>query len=199
MLVSVRHKLVILAMPKCGSSALHASLAGHADMILRGAPGIKHTTFRKYDRFLRPYLETLTKTPPEVVCLFREPLDWLHSWWRYRARDNMPNPENSTRHLGFDAFVEAYLDNMQKPADVGRQSRFVARPDGTVGVDRIFRHDRMDCFVGFLENRLEIRLTLDWHNVSPAAGSPDELSPTTRTAAMEALARDYEIYETLAE
>ena len=42
-----------------------------------------------------------------VVALMREPVDWLGSWYRYRQRDGMARPQNSTREISFDAFVRA--------------------------------------------------------------------------------------------
>lgn len=198
MLVSIRHRLVILAMPKCASTALETALAGRMDMVMRGHPGVKHTPFRKYDRFLRPYLETYTNAPLEVVCLFREPVDWLHSWWRYRGRDGVPDPANSTRGMSFEDFVEACLDGQHKPADVGRPSRFVADKAGAIGPDRLFRHDDMATFTAYLEARLETRITLEHENVSPRATEPARLGPTLRARAERELAREFEIYRSLA-
>ena len=77
MLVSLRHRLVLLAMPKCASTSLEAALAGKVDVVISKNPSAKHTPFRKYDRFLRRYFETFTDGPLEVVSLFRQPEDWL--------------------------------------------------------------------------------------------------------------------------
>jgi hypothetical protein len=198
MLASIRHRLVILAMPKCASTALEEALGPEMDVILRGAPGVKHTTFRKYHRFLRPYLESYTKEPFEVVSLFREPVDWLHSWWRYRGRDNIPNPENSTRDMTFDEFVQAYMNGQQKPADIGQQARFVAAPDGTVGVDRIFRYDRLDCFSAFLKDRLNADFKLGRSNVSPGQPGAPDLPTDTRRDLDAYLATEHRIYREIA-
>ena len=97
MLVSLKHKLVLLAMPKCASTALEAALAPHVDVVISRNPAAKHTPFRKYDRFLRRYFETYTEGPLEVVSLFREPVDWLRSWWRYRSRDGLADPSRSAK------------------------------------------------------------------------------------------------------
>lgn len=194
MLVSIHHRLVILSMPKCASTSLESALAGRMDMVLRGHPQVKHTPYRKYARFLRGYLETVTGAPLEVVSLFREPVDWLHSWWRYRGRDGIPSPENSTRGTDFDAFVAAYLDGERKPANVGRQSRFISDRDGQMGVDRLFRYDDMGTFAAWLEARLETPVQLGRENASPPASGPVSLSPELRAALERELARDFEIY-----
>ena len=200
MLVSFRSRLVILAMPKCASTSLEKALEGTMDIVLRGNPTIKHMRLQHYQRFVLPYLQHLTDEPFEVVSAFREPEDWLHSWWRYRRRDGMQKHQNSTKGLSFEAFVELYLDGGQKPADVGRQSRFVSAERNTIGVDRIFRYDHMDRMVAYLTERLGTEIPLEHHNVSPRApwiGS--KLSARQRDALRASIARDYEIYETIAE
>lgn len=198
MLISLRHHLVILATPKCASTAIEAALGSAMDIVMAGAPGLKHTTFRKYDRFLRPYLETYTDKPFETVCLFREPVDWLASWWRYRSRESIPDPSRSARGMTFDQFVNAALDDTPGPGKVGRQARFVSRPDGTVGVDRIFRYDNLGPCLGWLGERLGTTITLDRLNVSPPGNSTATLDATTRTRVRNALADDFHIYETIA-
>lgn len=198
MLVSFKHRLVILAMPKCASTAFERALSGRMDMVLRGHPGIKHMRLRGFDRFVRPYLASMTDDPFEVVSAFREPEDWLNSWWRYRRRDRMPNAENSTRGMSFDAFVGLYLDGARKPADVGRQGQFIAGSDGRVGVDRLFRYDRIDEMAAYVGDRMGCQIALERLNVSP--GAPwlgGRLSSTGRAELRRHLARDYEIYDNI--
>jgi len=200
MLVSVKHRVVILAMPKCASTALERALAPAMDMVVSGHPAAKHTPFRKYDRHLRRYLESYTDGRPlEVVCLFREPVDWLKSWWRYRGRPLVPDPAVSTRGLSFEAFVRAYADGRREPAAVGSQARFVSDRDGAVGVDRIFRYENLDGFTRWLEARLAQPITLERLSVSPSATDPAELSVEGRAVCDSALVREYVIYADMAE
>lgn len=194
MLVSIPHRLVILAMPKCASTAIEAALGDQMDLVVRGHPGAKHTNYRKFDRQLRRYVESFTDGRVETVCLFREPLDWLHSWWRYRGREDIPDRSKSTRGMPFDAFVGAYLDGAPGPADLGRQSRFVADAEGGVGVDRIFRYDHLDGMAAYLGERLGVAVALDRLNVSPPAHGPAGLEPATAARARAELAGDYRIY-----
>lgn len=198
MLISVKHRLVIMAMPKCASTSLEVALAPRMDVITRGQPSVKHTSLRKYERFIVPYLSSMTKEPFEVVSLMRDPVDWLHSWWRYRSRDAIPSPENSTAGLDWPAFVETYLDGERKPADVGRQSRFMTGKDGTLGTDLIFRYERLSGFVDWLQARIGGgKIKLGQENASPKRSSPP--LPDRLSQALQAdLAYDYEIYDTLA-
>lgn len=196
MLVSLRHRLVIFAMPKCASTALEHVLATDMDLVIQGHPGAKHTNYRKYDRHLRRYLESFTKEPLETVCLFRDPLDWLGSWWRYRGRPGMPDPRKSTAGMSFDAFVTAHLDGAPGAADIGRQSRFVADKDGGIGIDGIFRYEDSGAFVAYLAERLGREIALPRTNVSPVRAGM-ELSPETDARLRAEVARDFEIHAAL--
>lgn len=199
MLVSFQHRLAILAMPKCASTAMEKALASRMDLVLRGHPGIKHMRLRGFERFIRPYLASLTDAPFEVISAFREPEDWLRSWWRYRRRDAIAGSENSTRGISFAEFVALYIDGAQKPADIGRQGQFIADRDGRVGVDRLFRYDRMDDMVDYVAERLGCEIRLERSNESPRAPwLGGKLSSAQRLQLRQALARDYEIYESIA-
>ena len=199
MLISFNHRLVILAMPKCASTALEQALECEMDLVLRGHPAIKHTRFREYEQFIQPYLARLTNETFEVVSAFREPEDWLHSWWRYRRRDGMKKSANSTRNMTFEEFVQLHLDGERRPADVGRQSRIISTRGKQIGVDTLFRYDRMPQMVRYLGERLGLEIKLERVNVSPSApwfGS--KLVGAQRARLQSELARDYEIYETVA-
>ena len=199
MLVSYRHRLVILSTPKCASVSLERALAPHMDLIARGNPTLKHTYFRRFDRFIRPYLESMSQDRFECICLFREPIDWMASWWRYRARDDVPDPAKSTKGMPFAQFVSDYLDEKRPPADIGRQSRFVANRDGEVGIDRLFRYDRLDKFVGYLEARLKVQIDLGHLNQSPRREQPGLLPDDLMERAKKDLAADFDIYHMIAE
>ena len=196
LLVFLKPRLVLLAMPKCGSTALEAAFAPYADAIISGNPAAKHTPFRKYDRFLRRYFESFTDSPLEVVCLFREPVDWLGSWWRYRGRPDLNGKENSTQGMSFDDFVTSYLDGAAGPAKVGRQSQFVGDKEGAVGVDRIWRYENLDRCAAWLAERLAVEVDLQRLNVSPAQNV--SMSEAVRARTETEKARDFEIYREVA-
>lgn len=88
MLISIEHGLVFLSMPKCASTSIEMALQNYMDIVVRGPA--KHTNYRRYERFCRPFLDQFCKQQKlETVCLIREPLDWLKSWYRYRTRDEL--------------------------------------------------------------------------------------------------------------
>ena len=125
----------------------------------------------------------------------REPLDWLGSWYRFRKREDVGDPKNSTEGMSFDAFARAYCARPQPEfANVGAQSRFLA-PEGRLAVDRIFRYENIDRFVDFLEERLGCEIILPRVNVSPAAEVT--LDPEVEAELRRTMARDIALYDSL--
>lgn len=167
MLVFWKARFVLLAVPKTGTTAIEAALAPLADAAILNPPGLKHCGVGKWRRDLAPFFEQRGRRPLELVATMREPVSWLGSWWRYRARPARDGHPNSTRGIGFDAFVEAHLAQDPPPfARVGAQARML---DG--GVDHLFRHDRPEALHGFLAERLGPLPPIGRRNVSPA-GDP---------------------------
>lgn len=197
MLISLDKKLAVLAMTKTGSTAVEAALAPVCDMVFQGNPRVKHMQLRRYERFLVPYLANLGADDMQTACVFRDPIDWLGSWFRYRSRPALDGSVNSTAGMSFADFAKAYLqDDPPACARVGRPSRFVRRADGSVGVDHLFRYDNFGGFVRFLEARFERPLHLERVNVSPARDL--DLPAALHRDLRAALADDYEIYDSIA-
>jgi hypothetical protein len=170
MLVFWKARLVILAVPKTGTTALEEALAPHADAAIRNPPEKKHVTARRYKNQLAPFFENRGGRKMELMAVIREPLDWLGSWYRYRARDQIAGSPASTAGMDFDRFVEGWLaDPEPEFARVGRQSRFVSDGDGAVIVDRLFRYEALEEAVSFLESRLDRQIDLPHRNMSPRA------------------------------
>ncbi len=195
MLVFWKERLVYLATPKTGSTAIEAALEPLASVVIQRPPALKHTNVRRYWQSFAPFLERASGEGFMVVAMMREPVDWLGSWYRYRRRDGMARPQNSTKDISFDDFVTAYLGRERPPyADIGRQSAFLA-PDGDHGADRIFRYERIAAFVDFLEDRLNCEITLPHLNVSPEG--PVSLTPETEERLHQELSGDFALYATL--
>ncbi|MEM6619010.1 MAG: gamma-glutamyl kinase [Pseudomonadota bacterium] len=196
MLVFFREKLVFFATPKTASTSIEMALGPAADMRISRAPNAKHTPYRKYKRLLEPFVLTLTDGELDCMCLLREPVDWLGSWWRYRSRDALAGTANSTAAISFDAFVEAYLsDDPPAYARVGSQGRFMTDKDGAVGMTHIFRFEDIDKAVGFLQGRLGKQFALGTHNPSPPGAV--SLSPALRQELVAAHPIDFDLYERL--
>lgn len=169
MLVFWKEKLVLLAVPKTGTSALEQVLGPKADMAILEPPELKHAPIYRYNRFFRPMFEKPCKTfDMQTMALVREPISWLGSWYRYRRRPFNKGRPTSTHDISFDSFVHAYCEAKPLPfANVGSQARFLEAPAGGKGPDHLFRYENQDQWQGFLQDRLAIELDLPQVNVSP--------------------------------
>lgn len=195
MLVFWDQRLVFLATPKAGSTAIAAALEPLAALSVQRPPVLKHTTVRRYHRFIGPYLKAASGETFTTVALMREPVDWLGSWFRFRRREDVLDERARTDGMTFDDFARAYCRKPQPGfANVGSQARFLA-PEGFAPVDHIFRYEAMDRFVHFLEDRLGCVIELPTLNVSPEADT--SLSDETRTHLRGAMADDFALYESL--
>jgi hypothetical protein len=194
-LVFWEQRLTILSTPKTGSTAIAAALESLAAVAIQRPPALKHTSVRRYRRFVGPYLEATAGRPFTVVALMREPRDWLGSWYRYRQREELVSPERSTRGISFDQFVRDYCaDPQPEHAAVGSQARFL-RGRRDEGLDHLFRYEEIDTFVDFLEERLGCEIILPRVNVSPLAAL--DLAPATEALLRRTCAEDFALYATL--
>lgn len=195
MLVFWEQRLAFLATPKTGSTAVESALESLASLAIQRPPVLKHTTVRRFHRFMGPYLQTASGEDFTVVALMREPRDWLGSWYRYRQREDVTDPRKSTIGRSFDDFVTAYcLENQPEFAAVGSQAQFLQSRNDR-GVDRLFRYEEIETFIDFLEERLGCEIILPRLNVSPTAQM--DLSPETEATLRRHAAKDFELYETL--
>jgi hypothetical protein len=199
MLIFWKQRLVILSVPKTGTTAIEAALADVASAAFLRPPEMKHTPAYRYQRFLKPYLQnTAHGAPFTAVALMREPVDWLASWYRFRQRADLDGTPRSTTALSFAQFAAAYrADPRPEVADVGGQARFLSGMDGApLGVDRLFRYEDMPAFLDWLQDRLALRVALPRVNVSPP-GDVD-LPGADLAALRDHLAPEYALYRTLA-
>ncbi len=194
MLYFLKHKLVLLATPKTGSTALEQALAPLADLVLQGDPRIKHCTFQRYKWRMEKFIQIFEQDLPHTAALIRHPQDWLGSWFRFRHGRWLDGTPRSTRGLSFDQFVEGYLSDPQPPfAAVGQQARFLTHPKTGQTVDHLYRYDAMPEFLAFLQARLDTRITLERRNVSPEGQIT--LSAAVRHRLEQQYAEDYTLYE----
>ncbi|EIE51949.1 gamma-glutamyl kinase [Salipiger aestuarii] len=180
MLVFWKPRLVLLAVPKTGSSAYERALAPHASMAVLDPPELKHAPVYRYNRFFRPMFDKMDAPDMEIMAVLREPISWLGSWYRYRQRAFLDSKPVSTKNLSFDSFVDAYASG-DRPAyaNVGSQAKFIEpRPNGTA-VTLLFKYENQAAIKAFLETRLGVTLDLPRMNVSPDA----KLQLTERTEA----------------
>ncbi len=181
-------------MPKAASTSIELALFPHCDIAFINNPRVKHIRYRRYKRFILPYIDQSGFGPLETTCLFREPTDWLFSWYRYRSRDKIKTKPQSTANMSFDEFVSRYMAEDANVYDIGRTSLFVIDHDSKPAVDHIFRYENLPAYTKFLESRFEEKFDFEHLNESPKREFT--LSAQLKTQLEEFLAPEYEIYET---
>ncbi|WP_425044248.1 gamma-glutamyl kinase [Primorskyibacter sp. S87] len=196
MLVFYKERLVLLSVPKTGTTAYQTALRDRADIMISNPPELKHAPIFRYDRFFRPIFEKVCDTEMEIMAVMREPISWLGSWYRYRRRPYMAGRPNSTHGLSFDDFVLAYLKGDQPSfARVGSQARFLTPRPGGKPADHLFRYEDPERLVSFLEDRLETKIQLDRENVSPSMDLT--LSPEVEDRLRRKRAEEFALYQSL--
>ncbi len=193
MLISIDKKITFLAMTKTASSSIEAALQPHCDIAYYGNSRTKHISYRRYNRFIVPYLNSLGHEGLETTCLMREPISWLFSWYRYRQRPEIAGRKLSTAEITFDEFTAIYLSQVSKGPGIGRPSKFVADKNGTPAVDHIFKYENLPVFTAFLEERFQCKLRFAHLNASPRADYA--LSPAMNSQLRAFFAPEYTIYE----
>lgn len=204
MLVCLHKKVAFLSMPKCASTSIENVLFPYSQIAFTGYPKIKHVNYKGYVSKVEPIIRSAGVDPKSITtfCLFREPLEWLKSWYRYRAREELSNPNNPrhknyTGNISFQEFVEGYINGSNEPwAKIGRQSNFISDREGNVGVDKIFRLDQQDLVEEFLGECFDSKINIPRKNVSPKAMDYN-LDPRVEEEVTSFLKREYEIYESL--
>lgn len=176
MLIFFKERLVLLSVPKTGTTAYQSALSKRADIVVSNPPELKHAPIFRYDRFFRPIFAKMFDVDMEIMAVVREPVDWLGSWYRYRQRPFLDGKPNSTSGLSFDEFVTAYSQGKRPDyANVGSQARFLTpRPNGAA-IRHLFKYENQPAIRSFLENRLQTEINLERENVSPMM--PLDLSP----------------------
>ena|SRR5215218_8099151 len=200
MLLAPAKGFVFLAVTKTGSTAIERAFAKYSQVVAQRAPAFKHTTYPQFQRFLQPFLASkgYPRDSYEVVCVIREPIDWLSSWWRYRSREDLADPSHPRHHnyvgrVSFEQYAHAYMKGDEQFAQVGRQSGFVRPRRGQATVDRIFRYDRFDLLVDFLCEKVGEEVDVGARNVSPKLSF--SLSEECERELRKFFAPEYRIYE----
>ena len=205
MLVSTQHKFVLLSNTKCGSTSLVHSLADHVQGVFHTDHRLRHTNFRVYRSKFLPFLREQIGDEAddlEVLCLMREPLDWLTSWYRFRARAELADPGHPrhgeyTGGMSWADFLEGYIgipfEKRPPWAKVGTQADFiVGEHDRAEGIT-LFRYEDFAALVDYLQHKVGAKLDiLEW-NVSPKM----DVEPTGKDH-LDLLSiifhKDYDIY-----
>ncbi|MFT5112949.1 MAG: hypothetical protein ACI8P9_002277 [Parasphingorhabdus sp.] len=205
MQISTRHGLAFLCMPKCASSSIEIAIRKFCNINISGPPELKHINAQVYYvSILSTHKKLMPAVNLESMCLMRNPMDWIESWYRYRSRDELKDPKhqfhkNYTGKISFQEFVKEYItDGNRKPfARLSKQCNFITLRNGQIGLDHIMTLDRMDQVTNFLSEKFSQNIEIPRINVSPKlAGTLDS---KTEEDLRQYLVEDIAIYEFITE
>jgi hypothetical protein len=208
MLLAPKRGFVLLTPPKTASTAIEGAFRRYAEVSLQRNP-FKHTNYAQFQHFLEPWLGSTgyLRDSYEVICVVREPIDWLNSWWRYRSREELARPSHPQHyryvgHLSFEQFARAYMGSHtgersdkgdKKFPRMGRPTRFLEPLPGEPEVDRVFRYERLDLLVGYLREKVGVEVEVGLRNVSPKRSF--SLSEECERELRRFFTPEYELYE----
>lgn len=206
MLISLKHKLAFLAVPKTGTTAIEAALAKHATISFGGPARVKHMGAMQFETMMRPYLAGVGASDVQTMAIMRDPIDHLQSWYFYRRRLDEMRPrklQNSTRDLTLAEFVDGYLaEDRPDFASVGTQAVFLCgrrRLEKATGasvkplVDIIFPYERLDDALRFVGDRLGETIEIERKNTSKR--ETVDLPPALRVRLEDRLAPDLALHK----
>lgn len=199
MLIFFKPKLVLFAIPKTATSALHLALRDEADVkALRvGEKPGKHLGFADFRTRYEQALLGDQAGSFDYVGVMREPVSWLSSWHRFRQADRLEGTPKSAKGVSFDQFVQDFCGpHPPAHAKFPAQSQLVCDAQGKVGINRLFRYDDIASLIGFMQDRLGHSIAVGQVNVSTSVARAD-LSPKTLALYHSRFARDFEIYHSL--
>ncbi|MES2657367.1 MAG: sulfotransferase family 2 domain-containing protein [Verrucomicrobiota bacterium] len=228
MRISAKHKFAFLCNPKCGSTSIEKAINPFCESGLGGNPNLKHINAVTFKRHIRPLLRRAgLLNSIETFCIIREPVERVYSWYRYQSRPLLSNPSHQNHHkytggISFEEFVEGYIAKVRPPfAKISNQADFMTLGKGQLGVDHVFRLDRMDQVQEFLSKKIGKPIVIPHRNISPEsvavgakpvsksgskqptseapspAPEPMQLSPALLARLKDFLADDYKIYNSL--
>lgn len=170
MLVFSEQNLVLLSVPKTGSTAMETALKPWADIAFYKHR--KHTPVGRYQRKIAPFLRAAYDLEPDTMAVIRTPLEHLRSWYRYRA---------ASLTVDFDGFVLAVLS--PSPPDwarIGSQFNFLTDPKGSLGITHLFAYEAQPVLRRWLNDKMQSDVPIKPQNISPPADT--SITPTTLSA-----------------
>lgn len=175
MQISTEHGFAFLCTPKCASTSIEETINEFCNINFSGHPKIKHINSKV---FIESILLTHSKLVPSVkiesFCLIREPLEWIQSWYRYRARDELknkthPNHQNYTGSISYNEFILEFIyEGTRKPfANLDTQYDFMKTHKNHIGVDYIFPMNNIETVATFLSEKVGEQIYIPLKNISP--------------------------------
>ncbi|WP_432472028.1 hypothetical protein [Amphritea sp. HPY] len=206
MKISTKYGFAFLCNPKCASTSIENAIDDICNIKFAGHPKIKHMNARGFETYLENFhLKIYPKIEIESFCIFRDPYQWIESWYKYRARAELkstshPNHKNYTGDITYNEFIEAYTSNGKRPpfAILPTQFDFIKSSSDEIYVDNIFTVDNLSAVSDFLEVKTGKKIIIPQKNISPKQ-KVEELEYKTRTKLESHLEKDITLYNHIKE
>jgi hypothetical protein len=200
MKMSTKHEFAFLCSPKCASTSIEAAISKFCNINFSGHPGIKHINAQVFSETILPTHQNLVPSSKiESFCLIRDPLEWIESWYRFRARDALKNPQhpNHTKYTGnisYNEFIQEYISKgKRKPfANLKTQYQFVSLNNGHIGVDYLIPMHNFELVNIFLSEKIGREIKVSHENISPKI--PADLDPDINFKLRKHLEKDLVLY-----
>jgi len=200
MLIGVKKRFLFIANSKSASTSIEHALINHTEIERGSTPQRKHITLcealEEYD-----FLFSQPAYHPDTFFkfgVFRDPVDWIYSWFRYRKRKNALNA------LPVDMpFSEFWNKNdwnkWRQPGRPRLQRDMFADADGKIIADYLIPHQQVSQHFSKILKNLGLKDTLPARNVSAISGSPTDLSEDMLAELRAFYAADYAVLENIDE
>ncbi|MEM1429395.1 MAG: hypothetical protein AAGG09_08050 [Pseudomonadota bacterium] len=199
MLISISHRFIFVANSKSASSSVETALRPFCEIERGGAPNRKHIgmpgILNVYDFLFRE--ERLARHTFFAFGVMREPLDWIGSWYRYRA-GNRKLPTALPAGMTFAEFWERQDWTFRDRAgQKNLQSRRFLGADGEPLVDMIVPYDRVAEDLSKIADAMDLDLKLPRRNRSRITERPSLIPDFLESDLRAHFAEDYALYDRL--
>ena len=200
MLIGLEKRFVFIANSKAASTSVEKVLSPLSEIIVAGTPQRKHMFLREA---ITAY-DVLFGQPgygPESFFKFgilRDPIDWVHSWFRYRKGNKVESP--LPEGMSFAEFWAA--NDWTKFLAPGRrrlQRDFFTDAAGRVIADFIIPYDDLDAQFARVCDRLGVKRPLPRENVSRLRSDDEPIPDALRDEMRAFYAEDYDLLARLPE
>lgn len=191
MLAAPQHGFVFLAAAKAASTSIQRALRDVAHLEVRSPPPLKHMTALEFEQEVAPRLaaDGFPRDSYVTVALVREPVDLVVSWWRYRSREQVRDQPHSTHGVEFAEFARQV---MRGEGRFRRPSEWASDAEGRVLVQRLWKYDHLDSFIGWLGEQIGREVVVEHRHRSPER--PVVIAPSLRRDLEAYLAPEARIY-----
>jgi chondroitin 4-sulfotransferase 11 len=191
LLISDTPPFIFIAVPKTGSSSVERILQPLADKAGSNRFN-KHVLAMK----LQDELVTEQWRAAYKFAFVRNPYTWMYSWYRFRQRDSLNQPDSPYRDrytgdISFDEFIHSFYKNEM----MLKQSDFIATHRGELLVDFVGRFENLQQDFALVCSKLDITAEhLPRVKVSKIDDAAEAMSASSRQIINDYFSQDFDMF-----